>query len=258
LTYSFINGTPDLAGSRDHEIVREAFGAWADVTPLRFTEVAPVADPDFPVSWERASHGDGSPFDGLGTIRSNLLAHAFFPPPCGGAFAGALHFDEDETWTDQKAPGRIRLLNVAIHEIGHLLGLDHSDTQDAIMFAFYDDDVDSLRPDDIAGVQALYGAPPAGPTPIRGRLSGSGDSQVHPVVIERPARLTVSLRGPDGQDFDLYLRAGSPPTRRVFDARGFSALPNEEVALDITGGTVFILVDSWRGSGDYELRIQVA
>ena len=109
-----------------------------------------------------------------------------------------------------------------------------------------------------AGVQALYGAPAPGRTPIRGRLSGSGNSQVHPVVIERPARLTVSLRGPVGVDFDLYLRAGSPPTRRVFDARGFSALPNEEVALDVTGGTVFILVDSWRGSGDYELRIQVA
>ena len=162
LTYAFVNGTPDLPGPRDHEIVREAFAVWQDVTPLRFAEVATADSATFAISWDSRDHGDGFPFDDAGTFRSNTLAHAFFPPPCGGAHAGALHFDEFETWTDAAAPGRIRLLNVAIHEIGHLLGLRHSNVRNAIMFAFYDDNVDSLRQDDIDGVQALYGARPVG------------------------------------------------------------------------------------------------
>ena len=92
--------------------------------PVQFTAVAPTEAPTFSIAWTRTNHGDGSSFDDGGSIQGNVLAHAFFPPPCGGTFAGALHFDEFEIWTDTAAPEAIRLLNVATHEIGHLLGLD--------------------------------------------------------------------------------------------------------------------------------------
>ena len=252
-TFAFINDTPDLLGDRERDIVREAFAAWSTVSSLRFFEVPAAQSPDFPISWERLDHGDGSPFDDGGSIQGNVLAHAFFPPPCGGTFAGALHFDEFESWTDTAAQGAIRLLNVAIHEIGHLLGLDHSNSRNAIMFAFYDDAVDALRQDDINGIQALYGRPSV-PVPLRGRLRRTGDSQIHRITAD--ARLlTITLRGPAGQDFDLYVRSGLPPTRALFDARGFSASPNERIILPVSGGEVFILVDSWRGSGSYEVQI---
>lgn len=257
LTYAFINGTPDLGGQLEREIVREAFGAWSSVTPLRFTEVGDQNPHDFPISWQQGNHGDGSPFDGQGTATGNTLAHAFYPPPCGGAFSGALHFDEDESWTDQASPGRIRLLNVAIHEIGHLLGLDHSDQQDAIMFAFYDDNVDSLRPDDVNGAQALYGAPASGIAPIRGRLERATDRAVHRIRVDRPGVVRAVLSGPASADFDLYMRAGLEPSRRVFDARGFTSSSEEEIALNVTGGDVFIVADSWRGSGAYEIRVSI-
>jgi hypothetical protein len=253
LTFAFINSTPDLPGDRAHDIVREAFDAWAQVSQLRFIEVGPGDSPTFSVSWERGNHGDGSAFDDGGTPTGNTLAHAFFPPPCGGAFAGALHFDEFERWADAASAGAIRLLNVAIHEIGHLLGLSHSNIRDAIMFAFYDDAVDRLRQDDINGIQALYGRP-TGALPIRGELHGDGDSQTHKITAQ-PGPLRIALRGPSGQDFDLYVRAGFPPTRANFDGRGFSSSPNEDVRLSVSGGDVFIMVDSWRGAGAYELLI---
>ncbi len=221
---------------------------------MQFTEVAANDAPVFPVSFERRNHGDGSPFDDGGTISGNVLAHGFFPPPCGGPFAGALHFDEFERWTDAAAPNAIRLLNVAIHEIGHLLGLDHSNTQNAIMFAFYADNVDSLRQDDIDGIQALYGRP-LGTGPLRGQLSRAGENQLHRIMAQ-PGPLTVKLSGPAGQDFDLYVRQAALPSRTAFDARGFSGSANEEVRLNVSGGDVFILVDSWRGSGSYEVEIQ--
>jgi hypothetical protein len=256
LTFAFANGTSDLPGGREQDIVREAFAAWVAVSPLRFTEVSPNDSPPLTIAWERKNHGDGSPFDDSGSMQGNVLAHAFFPPPCGGPFAGALHFDEFESWTDAATSGAIRLLNVAIHEIGHLLGLDHSNDQNAIMFAFYDDNVDSLRQDDINGIQALYGRP-TGPVPIRGSLGGTGQNQSHRITAQ-PGRLRVTLRGPTGQDFDLYVRAGMPPTRTLFDARGFSSSPNEDVQLDVSGGDVFILVDSWRGAGAYEVQLAFA
>jgi len=52
---------------------------------------------------------------------------------------------------------------VATHEAGHSLGLEHSREQDAIMYPWYQGTRDKnfdLRYDDIAGIQALYGARP--------------------------------------------------------------------------------------------------
>ena len=51
------------------------------------------------------------------------------------------------------------LLQVAVHSIGHSLGLGHSDVQSAIMALFYYDNKPnfSLDQDDIDGIRHLYG-----------------------------------------------------------------------------------------------------
>ena len=55
--------------------------------------------------------------------------------------------------------GGVDLLSVAIHEIGHNLGLDHSNVKRSIMYPFIQNDVQALHADDINGIQNLYGSP---------------------------------------------------------------------------------------------------
>lgn len=98
-------------------------------------------------SFYSRSHGDNSPFDGRGSV----LAHAYFPEN------GRIHFDEDEYYTKNK--GGIHLLSVAVHEIGHAIGLEHSNVKGSIMWPSYNGYTPSLKlhNDDINGIQSLYG-----------------------------------------------------------------------------------------------------
>ena len=94
LTYSFVLGTPDLAGNGEKQAVRDAFATWQRQIPIDFAEVGPTNNANFTIGWFTGDHGDGAPFDGVG----NVLAHAFYPPPCGGTHAGKMHFDDAEVW----------------------------------------------------------------------------------------------------------------------------------------------------------------
>lgn len=55
---------------------------------------------------------------------------------------------------------------VALHEIGHLLGITHTPQNAQAIMTPVSTDIDALQADDIAGVQSLYGAPTPTPTPV--------------------------------------------------------------------------------------------
>ncbi|XP_015168802.1 metalloendoproteinase 3-MMP-like [Solanum tuberosum] len=91
--------------------------------------------------------------------RTKILAHAFAPP------TGFFHLDGEENWVvdgEYLKEGMVDLESVAVHEIGHLLGLDHSSEKEAIMFPTIEDGTRKveLSRDDIEGVQMLYGSNP--------------------------------------------------------------------------------------------------
>ncbi|KAM0927216.1 hypothetical protein ACQ4PT_003284 [Festuca glaucescens] len=139
-------------------VFARAFARWSDATTLRFAEAAPGADADITIGFYAGDHGDGEGFDGpLGT-----LAHAFSPTD------GRFHLDAAEAWTvasdggDASSPGAVDLESVAVHEIGHLLGLGHSSVQGSIMYPTIRTGTRKveLETDDVQGIQSLYGTNP--------------------------------------------------------------------------------------------------
>ncbi|CAD5124259.1 unnamed protein product [Dimorphilus gyrociliatus] len=141
-----------------HETIARALKVWSDVTELTFEEKfnIPLSEEykvDLVIFFAKRQHGDENPFDGP----SNVLAHAFLPSQFS-KLSGDAHFDNDEEFTYKSFDG-INLFQVAAHEFGHSLGLEHSDNQNALMapyFNGYQSDF-KLHSDDIAGIQALYG-----------------------------------------------------------------------------------------------------
>jgi hypothetical protein len=158
LRYAFQNFTPDVPDNDILLAVEQAFSLWAAYTPLRFSRVAMSAGPEIVIRFVAGDHGDGSPFDGAGTV----LAHAFYPsvpPTPPSAIMGDTHFDEAETWTVNvpTGAGKIDLVTVAAHEFGHALGLGHSSVSGALMAPFYGGPYRKVSADDITGAQSLYG-----------------------------------------------------------------------------------------------------
>jgi hypothetical protein len=155
-----------------------ALDEWARVAPLSFT-LTSCDEADIEMLFAAGDHCGGGDFDGS----SGVLAHAWHP-----ADGGDVHFDDDETWTADFRDGGgqpIDLQTVALHELGHSLGLDHSGTTSAVMFFQYTGSRRTLDPDDILGIQALYGSDDADGDGWSDDLDcDDGDPDVHPEAAE--------------------------------------------------------------------------
>ncbi|CAL5196999.1 unnamed protein product [Lathyrus oleraceus] len=178
LTYSFYPGNELTKTVKS--VFATAFARWSEVTTLKFTETELYSSADIKIGFFSGDHGDGEPFDGiLGT-----LAHAFSPTN------GRFHLDAAEDWvvsgdvSKSALSTAVDLESVAVHEIGHLLGLGHSSVEEAIMFPTISSRLKKvvLTEDDVKGIQYIYGRNPSfnGSTTMSSpeRNSGSSGSSV--------------------------------------------------------------------------------
>ncbi|XP_006867494.1 PREDICTED: matrix metalloproteinase-21 [Chrysochloris asiatica] len=140
-----------LSADEQRYVFRLAFRMWSEVTPLDFQEdlVGPVAEVDIKLGFGRGRHlGCPRVFDGSG----QEFAHAWR--------LGDIHFDDDEHFTSPTSDSGISLLRVAVHEIGHVLGLPHTYRTGSVMQPNYIPQKPAFELDwsDRKAVQRLYGS----------------------------------------------------------------------------------------------------
>lgn len=145
--------------------VQRAMAIWSELDRIGFRPAASDEKADVTLSWQRGHHGACIPFGPNADV-----AHS--GPVAPGTF---VHFDLGRQWNEAGGEG-VSVFHTALHELGHVLGLGHTDVAIAVM------GTDPVRPEvltmhDRAGIWSLYG----------GGSDGVGDLTIGPTVLRRVA-----------------------------------------------------------------------
>lgn len=161
-------GTPMM--SEEIAAISSAFATWSSVAAVM--AFGPIMDSGAPGGAPEAMGGHIADirFATIGGFSSpTVLAHAYAPGTeglygPGGTIMGDVHFNEAKDWVDDPFDPDdgmfYDLETVALHEIGHALGLLHSDIPGSVMYASYEGGKRKLTADDIAGMSSIYGPVP--------------------------------------------------------------------------------------------------
>jgi hypothetical protein len=160
--------------------ITKALAEWSKRAAITFTPGTDAnASRNLNFLFAAGDHGDGYPFDGPGKV----LAHTFYPaPPNAEPIAGDLHFDDEEAWS---VGASVDVFSVVLHELGHALGLGHSDNPSAVMYPYYKR-VLELSTEDITAIRLLYPAPgtPTGNPPVKPPDPPVDPPKITPVTLE--------------------------------------------------------------------------
>ncbi len=142
--------------------IEEALRTWTTAVNIKFVEV-----PDSPLTQLRFNH---------------VFINGPDPPPpadpiakaqatCIGYGSGCeVQYDDSDRWQEVGTTPNPDILGATIHEVGHIIGLNHTDVVGANMYwvfhRFSGLGTGQLFADDIAGIQAIYGPGTGSVTPL--------------------------------------------------------------------------------------------
>jgi matrixin len=180
------NGPP-LSNTLIRDSIEEALGVWSEVVPIHFVE---VFDNGLAYGASNATYGqirfrhvDINGNDPAPPALPVAKAQAYYPST--GVLGGDVEFDHGDPWQEIGTQPIPDILGATIHELGHSLGLGHSNFDEAAMYWIFNRfsgiGTGQIYPDDIAGIHAVYGTgvgsvtPLVGTWPDRPRLPNSSD-----------------------------------------------------------------------------------
>ncbi len=133
--------------------IQAAFNAWSAVANISFVQVVDNGQPFFAAG---GTMGDIR-LAGHSFAAGSTLAHAYYPVSGNGTAAGDVHFNTGRNWTIGFSGSGFSIFQVAAHEIGHAIGLEHSSVANSLMNPTYSTAFLGPQADDIAKIQAVYG-----------------------------------------------------------------------------------------------------
>lgn len=211
------------------QVIRDALALWKSVAQLDFAEVSDSATTMLRFGWD---YIDGA----YGTVGEASWSASSI---AGNAYAidsAEVRFDTAETWSVRAGSG-VNFFAVAVHEIGHALGLGHVDDPSQIMNPMLTD-LQTLGPGDITGIQVLYGG--------RGFVATGGNDifVLTPGndVIDGLGGLDVAVMGSAGTSFAIS-RSGDT---LLMVGQGSDSLTSIE-RLAFTDGTLAFDIDGNAG-----------
>ncbi len=171
LEYVNTGGGPD--GSL--QAIHQAMSEWSDVAGSRFR---------FVYKGTTTSHAvgsrDGKNIIDFANISGGYLGYCYWwYNSKRQTIDSDIRFNKRYSWSTPKRSGRYDLRTVALHELGHNLGLGHSGKRNAVMHATYHGS-QNLHADDINGIKYLYPGSHTTTTtiPVFGELNGRFDTIV--------------------------------------------------------------------------------
>jgi len=152
-------GAPASIASTALNTIRESMAYWTSVCNINFNYMGTTANLAERTAKDGVNVLGWGTADGATGITYNSMRGSVVPIAIT---------ESDINFNTSQVTSTTLLRAVANHELGHMLGLSHSNVSESIMYANPYHDVQyllTLRMDDITGCAEVYGLPGSAPTP---------------------------------------------------------------------------------------------
>ncbi len=258
--------------------ILDAAAAWEKAANVNFSLVSDNGSPLGVAGNQQDDPSFGDIRIGGYAMSSSILAFAYLPPPSnGGTDAGDIFFNTNQLW--QINGTTYDLMTVAIHELGHALGMGHSTDTAAAMYPAYITAKQAVDADDVSGIQSIYSArqpdvfnvkasnnSPRSAAAIssyigaNGQLSIAGLDLTPPVTIGTNDIEWYSITVPASTTGTMVVRMQSAglsllsPSLAVFNSAGNTIL-GQQISNNL-GDTVTVTIQNVSPGQVYDIRCQ--